>query len=568
MGSPAAPVAAPPAAAPVSAPAPVAPAAPAPAAPPAPPAPPAAPPAAPEAPAAPAAPPAAAPAAPQGPPKNSDFPNTEEGVEQFIEASEKWKQEHPDEAAQAAEQARKAAEDAMPGAQPKEEPAPAPEAPKPPEAAGEQKPPAAATPKLLDELFTSKPALKAAFDADPEAKGILMETARFAESAKPVIDMLPTVEEARAVVDGAGTFWQMQHAFAMAAENPEAGERGWNQFVDLFTLRDDKGQKMMKDGAPVLAESFDFLTQRITGGALTGAAGEAKRELAALETKLKGVYPNEQAKEADRLAAVNLDYKIKAVEYVAELLKMEDGPGELPALPDDATQAQREYHAQLKAEREELNKEKGSNAKQKRVQARQALENEVNADYGAGVGAFVENEIKSRKERGEAIPDFILERKWINPATNQETKFPDFAVRIMNRFTAKINAIPSVAKKLRDLEMQGAPAKQARKDYNAQLRTLYLPTIVNDEFEEINRGIRGMGEQSRAKQAEVAKVARIEPSTGGAPPVAQGAPAMTAAAAMAKAVENLANNAEYQQATRSEKLEMEINEAERIRSGR
>jgi len=571
MASPAAPVSAPPAAAPAAAPvapAPVAPAAPAPA----PPAPaPAAP--APVAPAAPApAPPAAAPAAPaapQGPPKNTDFPQTEEGIEQFIEASEKWKAEHPDEAAQAAEQARKAAEAAAPGAQPQEEPAPAPETPKAPE--GAQPPaPVAATPKALDDLFNAKPAIKAAFDADPEAKAVLMETARFAETAKPVLDLVPTVEEARAAVEGYGQFIGLQHSFAMAAENPEIGERGFQQFLDLFKLRDDKGQPVMKDGAPVMAESFDFLTQRIANGALAGTVDQTKREFNALTEKLKsGVYPSEAAKEADRVAAVDLDYKIKAFEYVAEVLKAEDsGLPELPALPEDATQAQREFQARLEQERNEALKTRGASAKQQRIQARQALENEVNADFGAGVGSYVENEIKARKDRGEAIPDFILERKWINPATQQETKFPDFAVRIMNRFAAKINQIPSVAKKLRDLEMKGAPAKQDRITYNAELRKLYLPGIINDEFDAIYKGIRGMQVESQQRQQRVAQVARVEPSTGGAPPAASGLAALTGAALQAKVQENLANNPEYLQASRSEKLEMEIVEAERLRAGR
>jgi hypothetical protein len=582
MASPAAPVSAPPAAAPAAAPAapaPVAPAAPAPPAPPAPPAapaPPPPPPAAPEAPAAPAAPaadpnapPAAPPAAPAGPPKSSDFPSTEEGVEQFIEANEKWKQEHPEEAEVAAEAARKAAEAAAPGAQPKPDEPAAPEAPKPPEAPGDKEPVAAATPQVLDELFTSKPALKAAFDADPEAKAVLMETARAAEAARPVLELVPTVEEARAAVEGYGTFIGLQHAFAMAAENPAYGERGWNQFLDLFKLRDDKGAPVMKDGQPVMAESFDFLTQRITTGALSGTADQSKRELNALQEKLKsGVYPSEAAKEADRIAAVDLDYKIKAFEYVAEMLKLDDGIPELPALPEDATQAQREFQQRLQQERDEAVKTRGQSAKQKRVAERQALELEVNNDYGAGVGAFVESEIKARKDRGEAIPDFVLERKWINPATNQETNYPDFAVRIMNRFTAKINSVPSVSKKLKDLEMQGVSAKQARKDYNAQLRTTYLPAIVKEEFEAIRKGILGMSQQSREQQQRVAQVARVEPTSGGAPPAASGVPALTAQAAMQKAQENLASNTEYQQATRSEKLEMEIVEAERIRSGR
>ena len=447
------------------------------------------------------------------------------------------------------------------------------EAPKPAEAPKVDEPAAApaaaATPKALDDLFNAKPALKAAFDADPEAKAVLMETARQAEAARPILDMLPTVEEARSVVETANLYSGIQHSLAMSEENPEAGERGFQQFLDLFKLRDDKGQVMMKDGQPVLAQSFDYLSQRIATGALSGTLGASKQELDALNQKLAtGVYPSDALKEADRVAAVDLGYKIAAIEYVAEMLKDDGGPGELPALPDDATPAQKEFQQRLQKDLEERNKAKGEGAKAKRVADRRALEVRVNQAYGGGIGEYIDNELTARKARGEVIPDFILERKWINPATNQETKVRDFGMRVMNRFNVKVNSIPSVARKLQELELAGAPAEAQRIEYFSKLRSLYLPGIFDQEFNAIHDSIRSMSRQSQERQAAVAQVARVEPQTGGQAPVASGRPALTGDALEAQAMENLQTNPEFQAAGRSDRFEMLMVEKERLRSGR
>ena len=317
---PAAPAAAAPAApapAPAPSPPPAAPPAAAPAA-----APPPAPAAAPDAPAAaaqPAAQPAApaAPAAPAGPPKTSDFHETEEGIEQFIEASEKWRQEHPDQELE--QPAQVAPEAGAPAAE---------EAPKPPEQqpAPQAQPgeaPPLPTPQAFDDLLTAKPDFKALFDRDPEAKTQVMDLARAAEAAKPVLDIVPTVEEARFATGKANEYLNLQHLFAMAAEDPEMGERGWNQFVDLFKIRDDKGAPVLQNGVPQMAESFDFIGRKFLGGALGDRLGREKAALTALQQKLEsGVYPSEAAKEADRVNSVDIDYKIKALrseEHTSEL---------------------------------------------------------------------------------------------------------------------------------------------------------------------------------------------------------------------------------------------------------
>jgi hypothetical protein len=559
--------------------APAAPAAPAPSAPapapapapspaPAPPAPPAAP-ASTEGSGAANQPPAApaAPAAPSGPPKASDFAQSAEGIEQFIDASEQWKQEHPDQAAQAVEEQQQAAPLAPEaGTQPDDQAKPAEEQPKPPAAAEAQPLP---TPQAFDELLSAKPDFKALFDRDPEAKSQVMGLARAAEAAKPVLDIVPTVEEAKFAVGHANQFLNLQHMFAMAAENPEMGERGFEQFLDLFKVRDDKGQPIVQNGVPQMAESFDFLTRKLTSGALTDRIEQQKQTLAALKGKLEsGVYPSEQTKEADRVASVDADYSLKALEYVSELLGAAEPELALPELPQDATQAQRELQAELKKQLEQVTAGKQQNSKAARVQARQTFERKMNGSFGQIFGDFVDAEIKSRRDRGEYIPDFVLTQKWINPATNQVTTVPTYAAQTWHAFQAKIHSIPSIAQKLRDLELQGVPGEQARMAYFTDLigKQPFAKKIVDDYLTEIQNGIRqGVGER-QAQQQRVAQVARVEPQTAGGTP---GAPQpLSGQALMDQARENLKTNPEYTAAGRVERAELEMVEAERIRSGR
>lgn len=515
-------------------------------------------------------PPAAPPAAPAGPPKADDFAQTEDGIADFIEANERWKQEHPDEADQAAEQARKDADARKPGAQQPDDEAPKPAEPKPDDQPGDKQPVAAATPKVLDDLFQSKPALKAAFDADPEAKEILMETARQAAAAQPVLDLVGTVEEARFAVETTSSFLNMKHGFAMAGENPEAGDRAFQALLNEFTLRDEKGAPVMKDGQPVMAESFDFLTQRLTTGAVSGTAELAKREIEQLGFKVdeKGnLTPIDPSKEVNRDAAAEAGYKYAALKFVAELLAQDTEASSLPELPADATPAQREFQEKLKAQQAELDQNKGKGKKAERVAARLKYENEVNGAFGTGVGEYVENTIKTLRERGEVIPDFVLEEKWINPTTQQETNYPAFAVRIMNKFTEKINKIPSVATKLQQLELMGPPARQQRLDYFAQLRKDHLGKIVDAEIKRIQDGIRGMSAAKTTHRQEIAKVARVEPSASGTTAPATGG-ALSGEALAAKVRENLQANPEYIAGDRVDRAEMEMLEAERLRSGR
>lgn len=502
-------------------------------------------------------------------PKITDYADTAEGLEQYVEANEQWKADHPDDAAKAADAQRAADAALQPGAQPVEEEAAKPEAEvKPEQPAAQPAAPGAATPQALDDLLTRNVALKAALDASPTDKEVLMATARAAEAAKPVLRLVPTEAEARFAVENTNKFLGLQHKFAMAAELPEMADAAWNEFESLFHVVNDKGEVIKEaDGTPRLTPSFSLLTNRVTQGALGGHVAELKTTLAELKAKVEtGVYPNEAAKAADRGKLEDAEYALAAFNYVTKMLET-DGSDDLklPELPADATPAQRELQERLARQVEDANAQNKKSTREARIAERRKFEGEMNQEFGRGVGSYLRTEIDARKARGEYIPDILLNRKWINPATNENTDTSDFAMRMHNEFVQKVRSIPTVTDELMRLQALGPAGKQARLDRWAQLRQQYLPNIVDTYLNSVQDEIRQMQQSSSQRQSEVAQVARVEPQTQQQPAAPQ---PLTGEGLDTRAMELLKTDPEYLSAPPSEQLELLINKREELRAGK
>jgi hypothetical protein len=277
------------------------------------------------------------------------------------------------------------------------------------------------------------------------------------------------------------------------------------------------------------------------------------------------VYPSEAAKQADKAKLEDAEYELAAFDFVSKKLSADPDELKLPELPADATPAQRELQERLAKQVEEQNQQKKAGSKAQRIAERKVFEGNMNAEFGKGVGAYLRNEIAARKERGEYIPDLLLNRKWINPVTRQETEAADFAIRVMNEFNMKIDSIPSVKDELQRLQAMGSAGKAARLARWEQLRAQYLPDIVNDYLTSVQDEIRQMAGKSAEREARVATVARVEPTTAQTPatPVALSGDALET-----RAQELLANDPEYRAAGRSERWELLMNKKEEIRAGK
>jgi hypothetical protein len=449
------------------------------------------------------------------PPKSSDYPNTQEGLNDFIHANSEWSTAHPEQA-EAIRAAKIAAED---GVQPEAKPADATaeavakaEGDKPAEPA---KPAVAvATPAIIDEWTGKSPELKAAFEKSPELRDAVMGMARENEAAKPILEIVSTKEEAQFAVENANRLVSLQANWMLGADDPDMLNSAWDQTVEMFKERDANGAEVKgADGKAKLGADFKPFVRKAASTAMQDMADSATAQVAAIEARLAGVYPNDEARTADTEALDNAKYEKAAFDFVMHKLNNpEEGATKLPALPANATDEQKAFQKKLEDQQRELDSRTGKNTVAERKAASKALNTEVQKTYEAGVNTFIETKIAEMKERGEYLPDFVLQDKWINPQTQKVTNLSAFGVKIYVALNDKINKNPVHNAKLLSLEAMGAAGKEARLAEVKRLQALYLPKIFEAEVTRIQNGIR---ENNNKKKEPVpaATAARVEPQS-------------------------------------------------------
>lgn len=456
------------------------------------------------------------------PPKSEDYPQDQEGVAQFIAENTAWSLAHPEEAAKIRTEKLAAEENGLPpgeqttaegatadavktaeGEQPKAEDA------KP----AETQPVTGATPAKIDEWTGKSPELKAAFDKDPALRAEIMETARFAESMKDVADIVSTKEEAQFAVENSGRLVSLQTNWMLSGEDPEMVGPAWDQTVEMFKERDANGAEVLgADGKPKLGADFKPFVRKAATTAIEDLSQATQAQIATLEARLAGVYPNDEAKHADAKTLEELNYRKAAFKYVSDELATGDSAASaLPKLPANATPEQIEYQKSLEAQQKELDAKQGKQTVEARRTARLALDRKVQDTYEAGINADVEAHINDMKARGEFLPEFVLTDKWVNPSTGQPTKVSAFGARIYLALNAKINGNPLHTAKLASLQSLGASGEAARNAELTRLRGLYLPKIIQTEVTRIQDGIRATGKPPQTGGG----VARVEPQSQG-----------------------------------------------------
>lgn len=469
-----------------------------------------------EAPAAPAAAPAAAQQKPE--PKGSNYPQTEDGLAQFVREHDAWAEENPD-AAAAAKPAV-----ALPDEEPKAELVQEPKLGEEGEPAKAEEP-AGPLPQELEAAFNADPALKAALDANPKAREMVMDMGRKYEAAKGVIEIVPTVDDARFMAEHANVVLDLRHNAMLGVESPEARQGFWSGLQQQFAETDEKGvPKVDAAGKPVMGKDYDLcLLTPAVNEKLGGKLAEMTAATAELEQKLKGYYPSEADKAADQKRLDDLRDNREAIGWVLELVKAEGGlvDEKLPPLPPDATPEQRKFQERLEREQAELRKQQGEAGKGSQLTATKAFENEQRIGWQTGVGDSLDKYLAEAKTRGEVIPDYMLQEKYIDPATKQATQFPRLAVNVLLDFDNAVMGITRERNEIQRLERMGPAGKQLREANAARLRQAYLPTIIQKHVREIQDGIRKSQDAEAARRGEIAKVARTEPQTAGAAPGGQ-----------------------------------------------
>ena len=505
----------------ISAPAPAAPSAPAAPAPvsstPAAPAPvtPSAPAVTPSAPATPSTPAAFDPQTSATPPNSADYPSDAEGQVRFMSDNSKWSLSHEEEAGKIRE-AKLAAENGEEVTQPtaeltqkvEEAEQPQPDAPKTETPAA-----VAATPAAIEEWTTKSPELKALFAKSPELQAQIMEMARTNEAAKPVLEIVSTPEEARFAVDNANRLVGVQSSWMLAAEDPDMIGTAYDQTVEFFKERDANGAEVKgADGQPKMGADFPIFQRSVATPLLQNIAGSAQAAITALEARLAGNYPSEEARAADADALEQATYRKAAYDFILNDMKQSgDTSSKLPALPPGATPEQVAYQKELEKQQAELDAKSGKQTTESRKAASKAVDSEVQKSFETTINTQIETAINAMKERGEYLPDFVLQDKWINPATGKVTGLSAFGVKMYTALKNKLESTPIHVAKIASLQALGAAGKEARISEMNRLTTLYLPKIIETEIKRIQDGIRS----SAGKKSATPSIARVEPQSQG-----------------------------------------------------
>lgn len=511
MGSPA--VTAPPPAAPSAPSAPAAPAAPA--SPPpssAPVSAPVAPPAPVSAPVAPPAPydPKTAPA----PPKNTDYPNTTDGQAEFASQMNRWHREHPEgekapiEAPPAPAQTpeEKALADAQPA-----------DAPKPPAA-----PEVAATPQALAEMMESTPAFKDVLEANPKVKGQVFQMARELAAAKPITEIFPSVDDAKFAQEYSSNMVGLKTASLRLANSPETS----GEFLEMF---DSQFAQVKADGTPVTDETgkpvYDSDRDAVRGAIFNARLSEVSApmvsEIASLETKLKGAYPSDFARNQDQNRLDNLKYAQTALEVIPSILDGSFFDGDAPEPPTDATPEQKQWFEQQKADlakqKQDLDDQKKGASKEERTATAAKFNSAVRTDMGTSAGDVIRNSLKAIVDSGTYIPEFYMQEKYVG-ADGKETGTSAIGVRLFQQFENELYRPGSrtlLEMTNHELLPQNDQTREIRKNWYARKASEIMPGLVQKEVDRIQDLVKLDQTKQAERLAKQREVAQPEPSTGG-----------------------------------------------------
>lgn len=358
------------------------------------------------------------------------------------------------------------------------------------------------------------PELKAVFEKHPEKLAQVMEMARSLEASKGITDIVGTPEEAQFAVEHANRLVSLQSSWMLSGEDPEMIGPAWEQTVEMFKERDKDGKEILENGKPKLASDFRPFVRKAATSALEPFIESESAQIAALTQKLAGNYPTEEARAVDAKALEEANYNKAAFDYVLAKLNGGNEEGKLPSLPPNATPEQIAFQKQLEERQRDLDAKTGKTATADRKAARAQLDRAVQTEYEGAINRQIETRINAMKDRGEYLPEFVLNDKWINPATGKQTNVSAFGMKIYQQLNDKINGNPIHRAKLASYQALGAGGKDARVAEVNRLVNLYLPKIFDAEVARIHNGIRELsGKKPAAPANGTATAPRAEPST-------------------------------------------------------
>jgi hypothetical protein len=436
----------------------------------------------------------------------------------FLSELKRFEAEHPPGVGPAVVDPKAAA--ATLGAQPGEGAKPA-EAAKPGE--GAQPAEAATTPRALAEMLDSKPALKAALEADPDAKGMIFANARKLAELEPIAALIPTKADAEFALEAQSALIGLKTASMRLINAPESAPQVLDMLDSQFAIVDKEGKPVLgADGKPSYAADRTPFLHAVVDREMQGYVRQFGTELATLKQKLDtAAYPNEQAKAIDQQRYDNLEYAHTWAQMWEAIRTGEFFKTAAPTIPDDAPQHVKDWFIQQQQELADkeaaLNGTKSAQSKEENLKASTQYRTNIRIDQGTSAGQVLAEQLNAAVTSGRYIPEFYLQQKWINPQ-GQQTETADIAARIFLEFDKELNrpgsrTLMEIAQ--HELLPENDQTRAIRKDWYARKAAELVPGLVTKELERIDKLVLLDQDKMETRLKERGRQAQPEPVSGG-----------------------------------------------------
>lgn len=429
------------------------------------------------------------PAAPAKP-EQKDF----EGVQEYLDEVHKWDREHPEDLLQPPDEPVAAAEE--PEYKPKDDVDP--EAAKKAVEADEDKPwaekPLDATPETVSNWAKENPLLEQAWNANPALKNQMHAMARQNAKLAPMGKIFPNEKAAQYASETSTKWVGLENAFSNAAINPESIGDAADIFYEQFMVRDDKGQPVLDaSGSPTFHEDAGLFTRHVTDNALETYLDRATEAYAA-------------SKSDDAEVLVN------ALKYVKDYIA-KDGKIEAPA-KENLTPEQRAWQERMESDLAEREKRLGIDSSKTKLEgkagARESYELQVKSEINGVVGKNLDNFFKEKKDAGIFIPSYVLNMK--DPASGKSA----LAVAVLHDFHKKVEGVSYYKSQFEGLQRLAPSdsARQQRVDLAAEAVNDFLPDIINDHLDRMQKSHMEDVQARKAQRDGQTPVAQTEPAGG------------------------------------------------------
>lgn len=416
-----------------------------------------------------------------------------------------------------------------------------------------------------------KPEFGKLLEADPELKGPIFAMARDLATAKPVMEIFPTVGDAQFAQQHAQELVGLKTLSMRAVDRPESVPELLGAFDSQFAVVDKDGKPVLDaQGKPTYAADRKVFQDALVGRDLAGYKDTMAPQIEQLKAKLgSGVYPNAAAKALDEKKLSNLEYAQLALQVVDQIRSGEwfqDAPPEIPA---DASAEFKQWAEQERARLDEEKKKiagdkQGANAEQ-RAQQRQVFQGNVRGDMGTVTGTVIGQKLREIVDSGVYIPEFYLQEKFRGP-DGKETNTAAIAARIFQQFEAELMKPGSrtlMEITGHELLPENDQTRGIRKDWYARKAAEIVPRLVQAEVDRIQGLVKVDLEKQKGRTAERNGAAQPEPHSAGS-----GLPQGASEQQLRSQAEEMAKkDPQFASASPSEKQARIVTQYNRLRGG-